>query len=46
MADYHEFHGFVSPETELYIVKTHIIHALAETASEAATGSLNSPVKS
>ena len=26
---------FLSPETELFFVKTHIIHALAETTSEA-----------
>ena len=28
---------FLSPETELFYVKTHIIHALAETTSEAYT---------
>ena len=26
---------FLSPETELFFVKAHIIHALAETTSEA-----------
>ena len=28
---------FLSPETELFFVKMHIIHALAETTSEACT---------
>ena len=28
-------HVFLSPETELVFVKTHLIHALAETTSKA-----------
>ena len=35
MAEQHEFRGFLSPEADLFFyVKTHIIHALAETTSE------------
>ena len=35
-----EFRGFLSPETELFFVKTQIIHALAETTSEAYSTSM------
>ena len=34
MGDYHEFHDFLSLETELFFIKMLIIHALAETPQE------------